>query len=88
MDGKYCQCCSMPMGESDDMYGTAADGSKSTDYCKYCYENGTFTFDGTMEEMIEVCVPHMLSGNPGMTEDKARGMMIEFFPTLKRWKQN
>jgi hypothetical protein len=39
-----------------------------------------------MDEMIEFCVPHMASANSGMSEDEARNMMEEFYPTLKRWK--
>jgi hypothetical protein len=39
-----------------------------------------------MEEMIEFCVPHMATAESGMTEDQARSMMREFFPTLKRWQ--
>lgn len=88
MEEKYCQSCGMPMGKTEEMYGTEADGNKSTDYCKYCYENGSFTSDCTMEEMIDFCIPHMTSSNSGMSEDNARNMMNEFFPTLKRWKQN
>ena len=61
------------------------DGSRSVDYCKYCYEHGAFTSDCTMEEMIEFCVPVMVKENPGMSEDKAREMMTQYFPTLKRW---
>ncbi len=86
MEEKYCQSCGMPMGATDEEYGTNADGSKSEDYCKYCYDNGAFTQNCTMDEMIEICVPHMASGDSGMKEDEARKMMKEFFPTLKRWK--
>ncbi len=39
-----------------------------------------------MDEMIEICVPHMVSANPSMTDEDARGMMKKYFPTLKRWK--
>lgn len=85
MEDKYCQCCGMPMGDTNELYGTEQDGSKSKDYCKYCYENGAFTSDCTMEEMIEFCVPVMVKENPGMSEDKAREMMTQYFPTLKRW---
>ena len=42
---------------------------------------------GTMEEMIEICVPHVVKANKDMNEDSARKMMMEFFPTLKRWKE-
>ena len=76
------------MGATTEMYGTNADGSKSGDYCKYCYENGAFTANVTMEEMIGICLPHMTAANPGMSEEQARKMMREFFPMLKRWKQN
>jgi hypothetical protein len=86
MNENYCQSCGMPMGGADEMNGTNADGSKNQDYCKYCFENGAFTKESTMEEMIEICVPHMTSGDSGMSEDQARKMMQEFFPTLKRWK--
>lgn len=88
MNEKYCECCGMPMGGTDELYGTNADGRKSKDYCKYCYENGAFTSDCTMDEMIEFCVPHMVEGNTGMTQETARNMMKEFFPTLKRWKKS
>lgn len=85
MEQKFCQSCAMPMGD-EELYGTEADGGRSTDYCKYCYDNGAFTFNGDMAEMIEICVPHMVEGNPNMTADQARGMMQSFFPSLKRWK--
>lgn len=86
MNEKYCQSCGMPMGVTDEMYGINEDGNKNEDYCKYCFENGAFSADCTMDEMIEFCVPHMTSANSGMSEDDARKMMREFFPTLKRWK--
>lgn len=84
---KYCQSCAMPMGDTDEMYGTNSDGTKNDDYCKYCYMEGKFTADISMEEMIEVCVPHMVSANSGMSEDQARKMMREYFPKLKRWQK-
>ena len=86
MEERYCQSCGMPMGATDEMYGTNADGGKSEDYCKYCFDNGAFTAQCNMDEMIEFCVPHMSSANSGMSEDEARKMMREFFPALKRWK--
>lgn len=87
MEEKYCQSCGMPMGETDELYGTQQDGSKSTDYCKYCYEKGTFTSEVTMEEEIEICVPILVEEKVCATAEEARAMMKEFFPSLKRWKQ-
>ena len=87
MSQRFCQCCGMPMGEAEELFGTNADGSRNEEYCKYCFEKGEFTFKGTMEEMIEECVPNMAAANPDMTEEEARNGMLEWFPTLKRWKK-
>jgi hypothetical protein len=84
----FCQCCAMPMDVPGEFNGTEADGSINEDYCVYCYKDGAFTAPNTtMEEMIEICVPNMVSSNEGMTEDEAREMMRQFFPGLKRWKK-
>lgn len=84
-DMKFCQSCAMPL-ESPDVQGTNADGSKNGDYCLYCFKDGTFTADVTMDEMIEFCVPLVSKGNPRPDEDSARKAMKEMFPRLKRWK--
>lgn len=79
---KFCQSCGMPL--SEEVLGKNLDGSKSEDYCCYCYKDGEFTSDVTMEEMIEVCVPFEVEA--GMKEEDARKRMKEYFPTLKRWE--
>lgn len=86
MEERYCQSCGMPMGPTDEHYGTEKDGTKSKDYCNYCYENGAFTASCTMQEMIDFCVRPMLENVPGMTEAQAREIMGEHFPQLKRWR--
>lgn len=78
-----CQSCSMMMGEEE--YGYNADGSRNTDYCKYCFPNGNFGKDETMEEKIESCIPFWV-GEECKTPEEARERMRELFPTLKRWK--
>ena len=88
MEEKYCQSCGMPMGTDDSMYGTEKDGSKSADYCKYCYEKGAFSGECTMQEMIDFCVKPMVDNSPGMTEAAARDLMNQVFPPLKRWKKS
>lgn len=82
---KFCQSCGMPLTE--EMLGTNKDGSKNEDYCNYCYKDGAYTDEMTMEQMIDFCVPDMVEHNEGMTEAKAREMMNEFFPKLKRWSK-
>ncbi len=83
---KFCQSCAMPM-ENEGTYGTNADGSKNSDYCQYCLENGQFTSEGSMEDMIESCVPFVSKGQPYPDEATARKAMNEIFPQLKRWKK-
>lgn len=70
--------------------GIAGHGSqrgKESGLLHLLLSKGAFTFPGaTMEQMIEVCVPHMLEANPGMTEAQARAMMEGFLPSLSRWR--
>lgn len=84
MEMNFCQSCGMPM--NDDVLGTNKDSTTNKDYCKYCYANGAFTDHCTMEEMIDFCLPHMVSASEGMSEETARKQMNQFFPQLKRWK--
>ena len=89
----FCQSCGMPLsseavfgtGSTDNIFGTEKDGSQNLDYCLYCYKDGAFTLDCTMDEMIEQCVPHCINGNPWPDEATARAEMAKIFPSLKRW---
>lgn len=81
-----CQSCGMPLGEEPELYGTEKDGSKNREYCLYCYKDGAFTADLTMEEMINSCVPFMTAAHPELAPAKARAMMNAVLPNLKRWK--
>ena len=81
----FCQSCAMPLEKGSDVCGTNADGSKNAEYCSYCFKDGHFTSEMSMEEMIGLCAPHMAAAHPGMTEEQAKGQMREFFPSLKRW---
>ncbi|GAX90827.1 zinc ribbon domain-containing protein [Effusibacillus lacus] len=80
-----CQSCSMPLN-GEEVLGTEKDGSKTKEYCMYCYEGGEFKQpDLTMEGMIEICVPHMKA--EGMSEEQARAILNEHLPKLKRWNK-
>ena len=84
----FCQSCGMPMKSSD--YATNADGSVCSDYCKYCYKDGKFTQECTMEQMIEFCAQFVDEANKNMPKPMTREefiqMMRDSFPHLKRWK--
>ena len=86
---KFCQSCGMPLTE--DVLGTNADGSKNEDYCMYCYKDGKFLQDCTMDEMIEHCSQFVDEVNKNMpqpmTKEEYKLMMQGFFPMLKRWKK-
>lgn len=82
----YCQSCGMPLTE-EEHFGTNADGTKSEDYCSYCYQGGVFQQDVTMEEMIDLCL-QMGEGEEFFKDpEAAKKFMTEWFPTLKRWKR-
>mgnify|MGYP000102098320 CR=1 FL=1 len=49
--------------------GTDAAGNKTDHYCKWCYDRGDYTYETTMEAMIEDCTPR-LAKNTGMTLDE------------------
>lgn len=84
---KVCQSCGMPMGTTTELCGTEKDGSLSDDYCKFCYENGEFIDDCTMEQMMKVCVDLTVSYNEFITPEDAQKLVGGFFPSLKRWKK-
>ncbi len=85
---KFCQCCGMPLDKPEDA-GTEADGSASSEYCRYCYQNGAFTSpDATMDDMITLNLEfNEQNGYPFGTQEEAERMMRSWFPTLKRWKR-
>lgn len=86
---QFCQSCSMPM--NDAAFGKEADGSAHKDYCHYCYADGQFTWNCTMDEMIEYNLEYLDEFNKDSekkyTAEEARAGMKQFFPHLKRWKQ-
>ena len=83
MDTKICQSCGMPITAKEQL-GTNKDGSINDDYCKFCYKNGAFIDDVSMEEYIDMCSQY--GEQAGMTNDEMRKLCTELFPTLKRWK--
>lgn len=76
---KFCQSCGMPLVNESEI-------SDNKEYCIYCYENGQFKADITVEQMIEACVPHLMNAHKELNEEEARENLKKFLPTLKRWK--
>lgn len=84
---RFCQSCGMPL--TDEILGTNADGSKNEEYCIYCFKDGAFTGDFTMEEMIEFCSQFVEQYNKdsgqNLTQDEYKAMLRQYYPNLKRW---
>ena len=78
----------MPLTE--EILGTNADGSKNEEYCIYCYKDGAFTGDFTMEEMVEFC-SHFVdeyNKNTGqhLNQEEYKALLRQYYPNLKRWQ--
>ena len=55
-----CQSCGMPLKSDPKGGGTNADGTRSIEYCSYCYEDGRFHQpDMTIGEMRTLIVDKM-----------------------------
>ena len=85
---KFCQSCGMPL--TADVLGTNADGSKNEEYCIYCYKDGAFTGDFTMEEMAEFCAQFVDEYNKNteqnLSREEYKQMLLQYYPNMKRWK--
>lgn len=78
----FCQSCSMPLDDAE-MRGTEKDGSKSHEYCKYCYQDGAFVNPNmTLKEMRSIVVTQMQKRN---IDQKIIDMAVNTLPHLKRW---
>ena len=83
MEPKFCQSCTMPIDNEEDR-GTELDGSKSNDYCKYCYQNGSFVNPRmTITEMKSFIDKKMKELNiPSSITERS----LQSLPFLKRWR--
>jgi hypothetical protein len=66
-----------------------SDNTPNEGYRGYCFKDGAFTQNVTMDEMIEICAQYTdqwktEDGKPISKED-AILQMKQFFPQLKRW---
>lgn len=89
MEHKFCQSCGMPIDDST--FGKEANGSNNEEYCHFCYADGKFINDCTMDEMIEHNLNYLNEFNKDSevkySVEEARAAMKEYFPQLKRWRQ-
>lgn len=91
IEEKICQSCGMPLAATEH-FGTNSNGSPITDYCCFCYQNGNFTHNLSLEETIENSVSYMdgtekIDGRT-LTKDEAALRMHIQLPMLKRWSSH
>jgi putative zinc ribbon protein len=81
----FCQSCGMPLSKDPMGGGTEADGTRSTEFCSWCYREGAFVEPNlTVQDMIV------------RVEGKLREMHFPRFlvrrfsrtiPSLHRWQR-
>lgn len=79
-----CQSCSMPLSKDKQGGGTEKNGSHSTTYCSFCYDQGSFTDPNlTLEDMrrkLNIVLKRMRT-NAIMTK-----FILWRLQYLKRWR--
>jgi hypothetical protein len=79
----FCQSCGMPI-DYFSLRGTEVDGSRSEEYCTYCYQHGHFIQPNvTLDEMKSFVKKIMEEKNiaPFIIEQA-----VSSLPDLKRWR--
>ena len=71
------------MPPNDGTLSRETDGTLNEDYCKWCYDGGTFTYE-SIEQLIDFCVSHMAS--EAWPTEQVRAHMEAVVPHFKHWK--
>ena len=81
---RICQSCAAPLIRTEDL-GTNADGSRSTEYCSRCYQQGTFVHpEMTLHQMLDLVIDEM-TDHHHMPRTSAEAIACSVIPDLKRW---
>ena len=80
----FCQSCTMPIDNEADR-GTEKDGSKNSEYCKYCFTDGALIDPGmTIEQMKDIITTQMHKMN---IPESIIQHSLHTLPGLKRWRK-
>jgi radical SAM superfamily enzyme len=79
----FCQSCSMPL-DKPALLGSEKNGSKNSEYCVYCYQNGAFTSPNMTLDKMKVLVKEQMEKMKINYE--TINMAVSSLPHLKRWK--
>jgi hypothetical protein len=81
-----CQSCGMPLSKDPENGGTNADGSRSAEYCSYCYKDGAFVGgEVDVKEFQKICRKAMREHN---IPAPLAWLMTLGIPGLKRWRKS
>lgn len=81
---QFCQSCSMPL-DKPEMMGTEKDGTKSKEYCTYCYQHGAFINPSmTLQEMTKMVKEQM---EKRKIDKDLISKAVNILPNLKRWRK-
>lgn len=92
IDKKYCQSCGMPLDIGrKELFGTNQDHSMNDEYCFYCLQDGQYTVDYSIKQMVDIWGKYIDKYNEyahtHYTAPELRIILNKRLPTLKRWKQ-
>lgn len=92
IDRKYCQSCGMPLNvEKKEFLGTDHNNNPTDEYCHYCYQNGKYTTELTINEAIDIWgqTYNIFNNNQHThyTPKEFKRMFKLRLPSLKRWQQ-
>ena len=73
----------MPLNK-EEVKGTEKNGLKTDDYCKYCYENGTFKNPEMNLEDMKKNVQNQMKKM--QLHENVIQKAVNILPVLKRWK--
>lgn len=86
MFAKRCQSCGMPLAKDKHGGGSERDGTKSAEYCSYCYQQGQFTEPNITVTQMRDKVQTIMS-KKGLPKLLAK-LLARQTSKLKRWKNS
>ena len=86
---KICQSCGMPLDMDPEKGGVNSDGTKSDKYCSYCFNDGIFLQNISLDEMTDIGLnyseEYKNAGSDGEKEE-IRNLAKQYLSNLERWK--
>jgi len=78
-----CQSCGLPLNK-EELKGTEINGSKTDEYCMYCYENGALKNPEMNLEDMKKTVENQMKKLE--LHEYLIQKALNILPALKRWK--